>query len=97
MGELHLALSGRDDLKKLLVIKHILSSLADEEFVNRFLDEAKVAVKLSHGNLVPVYESGQINGRYYLAMEYIEGTDLRALWRQLRAKERVCPLNVALD
>jgi eukaryotic-like serine/threonine-protein kinase len=96
MGELHLAYSGRADLKKLCVIKTILSHLADEEFTNRFLDEATVVVKLSHGNLVPVFEAGEVEGQHFTVMEYIEGKDLRDLWQRMTAAERRCPPEVAL-
>ncbi|PID38869.1 MAG: hypothetical protein CSA24_02020 [Deltaproteobacteria bacterium] len=96
MGELHLALSGQADLKKLCVIKQIIGHLSDREFVRRFVDEAKLVVKLSHQNLVPVFESGVEDGQYYLVMEYIEGRDLRAVWKTLEREGRPCPLPVAL-
>jgi len=96
MGELHLAYSGRADLKKLCVIKTILAHLADEEFVTRFVDEAKVVVKLSHGNLVPVFEAGEVEGQFFVAMEYIEGRDLRDFWNRLCEAGRICPLDLAL-
>lgn len=96
MGELHFALSGEADLKKLCVIKQIIGHLSDREFVRRFVDEAKLVVKLSHQNLVPVFESGVEDGQYYLVMEYIEGRDLRAVWKTLETEGRRCPLPVAL-
>ena len=96
MGELHLAYSGQAELKKLCVIKTILSHLADEEFSSRFLDEAKVVVKLSHGNLVPVFEAGEAEGQVYLVMEYIEGRDLRDVWHRLTDAGRLLPLELAL-
>ncbi|MCC6746223.1 MAG: protein kinase [Deltaproteobacteria bacterium] len=94
MGELHLAVAGRGDLRKLCVIKQILGHLGDEEFTRRFVDEAKLVVQLSHGNLVPIFESGLIDGRYYLSMEYIEGKDLRTVWNAMEG--RPMPLEVAL-
>jgi serine/threonine protein kinase len=96
MGELHLAYAGRADLKKLCVIKTILGHLADEEFINRFVDEAKVVVRLSHGNVVPVFEAGQVEGQYFVVMEFIEGRDLRDVWNRLISEERRCPLEIAL-
>jgi serine/threonine protein kinase len=96
MGELHLAYAGRADLKKLCVIKTILGHLADDEFINRFVDEAKVVVRLSHGNIVPVFEAGQVEGQYFLVMEYIEGRDLRNVWNRLVETNRRCPLEIAL-
>jgi serine/threonine protein kinase len=96
MGEIHLAYSGQADLKKLCVIKTILGHLADEEFVARFHDEAKVVVKLSHGNLVPILEAGEVDGQLFLAMEYIEGRDLRDVWNRLGEAGRLMPLELAL-
>jgi eukaryotic-like serine/threonine-protein kinase len=96
MGEIHLAYSGQAELKKLCVIKTILGHLADEEFIARFLDEAKTVVKLSHGNLVPVFEAGNFEGQFFLAMEYIEGRDLRDVWNRLGEAQRTMPLDLAL-
>ncbi len=96
MGELHLAYSGRLELKKLCVIKTILGHLADEEFTNRFIDEAKVVVKLSHGNLVPAFEAGEVDGQFYVVLEFINGKDLREVWNWLESEGRTCPLDVAL-
>lgn len=96
MGEIHLAYSGQAELKKLCVIKNILGHLADSDFINRFVDEAKVVVKLSHGNLVPVFEAGEIKGQYFVAMEYIEGKDLRDIWNRLFESGHLFPLDVAL-
>src|SRR6185369_5410756 len=67
MGALYLALSGPEESAKLCVIKTVLPHLADKEYLQRFRDEAKVVVRLSHGNLVPVFDSGQVDGEIYLA------------------------------
>ncbi|MCB9555722.1 MAG: protein kinase [Deltaproteobacteria bacterium] len=96
MGELHLALGGRADVKKLCVIKQIIGHLANADYTRRFADEATLMVKLSHGNLVPVFEGGTLDGQYYIVMEYIEGRDLRAIWRTLAEKRQAFPLDVAL-
>ncbi|MBW2530573.1 MAG: serine/threonine protein kinase, partial [Deltaproteobacteria bacterium] len=96
MGELHLAYSGRADLRKLCVIKTILTHLADEEFTTRFVDEAKVMVKLSHGNLIPVLEAGKADGQMFLAMEYIDGKDLRDVWLGCNGRGQTMPLDVAV-
>jgi len=96
MGELHLAFSGKAELRKLCVIKTILTHLADEEFSTRFVDEAKVVVKLSHGNLIPVLEAGKAEGQVFLSMEYIDGKDLRDVWLSCLEQGRPFPLDVAL-
>jgi serine/threonine protein kinase len=96
MGALYLALSGPEDTAKLCVIKTVLPHLADKEYLQRFRDEAKVVVRLSHGNLVPVFDSGQVAGEIYLAMDYIEGKDLRATWNRCAKKGIAFPVDVAV-
>jgi eukaryotic-like serine/threonine-protein kinase len=95
MGALYLALSGPEESAKLCVIKTVLPHLADKEYLQRFRDEAKVVVRLSHGNLVPVFDSGQVAGEIYLAMDFIEGKDLRATWNRCAKKGIAFPIDVA--
>src|SRR6185436_13424824 len=95
MGALYLALSGPEDSAKLCVIKTVLPHLADKEYLQRFRDEAKVVVRLSHGNLVPVFDSGQVAGEIYLAMDFVEGKDLRATWNRCAKKGIAFPVDVA--
>ena len=95
MGALYLALSGPEDSAKLCVIKTVLPHLADKEYLQRFRDEAKVVVRLSHGNLVPVVDSGQVAGEIYLAMDFVEGKDLRATWNRCAKKGIAFPVDVA--
>jgi len=95
MGALYLALSGPEETAKLCVIKTVLPHLADKEYLQRFRDEAKVVVRLSHGNLVPVFDSGQAGGEIYLAMDYVEGRDLRATWNRCAKKGIAFPVDVA--
>src|SRR3954469_10743890 len=95
MGALYLALSGSEDTAKLCVIKTVLPHLADKEYLQRFRDEAKVVVRLSHGNLVPVFDSGQVEGEIYLAMDFVEGRDLRATWNRCAHRGIAFPVDVA--
>jgi serine/threonine protein kinase len=95
MGALYLALSGPEESAKLCVIKTVLPHLADKEYLQRFRDEAKVVVRLSHGNLVPVFDSGQVAGEIYLGMDFIEGKDLRATWNRCAKKGIAFPIDVA--
>jgi eukaryotic-like serine/threonine-protein kinase len=96
MGDLHLALTGEAGFQRLCVVKQLLPHLVDDESVQRFVDEATVMVKLGHGNLVPVLESGCVDGNYFLAMDYVEGQNLRGIWRALLDQGRSFPLNLAL-
>lgn len=66
-----------------VALKVMSAQLADEEqYGHRFLREARIAANLSHPNIVPVYDTGADQGNYFLAMEYLEGGDLR---RRLRS------------
>jgi serine/threonine protein kinase len=96
MGALYLACVGEQGLERLCVIKTVLPHLADPEYVARFRDEAKVVVRLSHGNLVPVFDAGMVDGELYLAMDYVEGKDLRAVWNRCAKKGIAFPIDVAV-
>src|SRR5262245_9457262 len=81
MAELYLATaSGPKGFKRRLVLKKILSQFADDSsFVEMFLSEARIAGQLSHPNLAQVYEVGEQDGTYFIAMEYVDGPNLRKL------------------
>src|SRR5215470_17175325 len=96
MGQLYLAVGGDRGLERLMVIKTVLPHLADAEYVARFRDEAKVVVKLSHGNLVPVFDAGQVGGEMFVAMDFIEGKDLRAVWNRCARKGVAFPVDIAV-
>ena len=67
-------------VEKLVCIKRIHPALsADKSFVAMFIDEARLGVKMVHGNIVPVFDFGYVDGHYFLAMEYVEGQDLATL------------------
>jgi len=75
-------LRGAGGFEKKLVVKQIRDELAcDDEFVKRFVEEAKTTVALAHPNIVPVYELGVELGTYFLAMEFVEGASLAELLR----------------
>jgi tRNA A-37 threonylcarbamoyl transferase component Bud32 len=78
MAQVYLGLSrGPANVIKLVVMKLIRSDLAnDERFVAMFLDEARLAARLSHPNLVHTYEVLRDGGRYVLTMEYLDGQSL---------------------
>ncbi len=78
MARVYLAtLRGAVGFEKRLVVKQIRPELSlDDAFVKRFVEEAKIAVELSHPNIVPVYELGVELGIYYIAMELCEGLTL---------------------
>ncbi len=81
MAEIFLAKqSGLEGFEKVVVLKRILPHLAsDEEFVSMFLDEARIAAKLSHPNVVQIYDLGKADNTYYIAMEYVSGRNVQHL------------------
>lgn len=87
---------GDHGFEKTVAVKRILPELAsDREFAQRFIAEAKVAVRLSHANIVQVFDFGRIGESMFIAMEYVDGLDLAALLRQLREQKRQIPLPAA--
>ena len=70
-------------LQRPVALKLIAPELAeDERFRGRFLKESRLAASLDHANVVPIYEAGERDGQLYLAMRYVEGSDLKALLRR---------------
>jgi len=97
MGEIFLAKHGLPGFEKLAVIKKVLPHLAaDEQFISRFVDEAQVAIKLSHVNVAQVFEVGRVGDEYFLALEYIDGRDLRRILGVLGRRQRRLPVDLAL-
>jgi len=82
---------------RLLVVKEILPLLAASEEMSRLLiDEAKLCAALSHKNIVQVTDLGREEGSLYIAMEYVEGLDLRELLRSCSRKQVPLPIEFSL-
>ena len=98
MAEVFLAKAyGAHGFEKTLAIKRILPELAsDPEFAARFIAEAKVAVRLSHANVVQVFDFGRIGESLFIAMEFVDGLDLAALIKKYKDDGRQIPLPAAL-
>jgi serine/threonine protein kinase len=83
--------------EKTVALKRILRELGeDPEFVTRFTDEARIASTLNHSNIVQVFDFGQVDGEYYLAMELVDGPDLGTLIDACRKQEQPIPIPTAL-
>jgi serine/threonine protein kinase len=84
MAEVWLARqTGIEGFAKNVVVKRILPHLAeDQEFVEMFRNEALIAARFNHPNIAQVYEFGEANGSYYIAMEFIHGEDLGRVMRK---------------
>jgi serine/threonine-protein kinase len=100
MAELFLARqSGPDQIEgfeKLVVLKRILPELSKEQaFVRMFLNEARVAARLNHPNIVQLYDLGRVGEQYFIAMEYVHGEDLREVQSQLEQAHAQVPVGLA--
>lgn len=95
MAEVYKAIKrGPEGFTKLFVIKRILPHVAeDKEFVQLFIQEARLSAGLSHGNVVPTFDFGETEGTYYLAQEFIHGKDLHHTIR--RGKDKAHALDVS--
>jgi serine/threonine-protein kinase len=81
MAEIYLARdSGPRAIQRHLVVKRVLPHVADDqEAVEMFVQEASLCVHLKHPNICPIYEFGEANGSFFLAMEWVRGVSLRDL------------------
>src|SRR4029450_13457221 len=83
--------------EKQLVIKRILPHLAaDKTFVAMFIDEAKLTAQLLHPKIVQVIDFGEVNGQYFIALEFIDGFDLLALLRSAAIKQIRLPIPTSM-
>jgi TonB family protein len=98
MAEVYKArMMGMEGFQKTVAIKRILPHLTDNnEFVTMFIDEAKLAAQLNHNNIIHIYDLGKIDRSHYIAMEYIEGRDLRSILQGLRERGDNMPIPLAL-
>ena len=87
---------GVQGFQKIVAIKRILPHFSDnEDFVTMFIDEAKLAAQLTHPNIVQIFDLGKAGSSYYIAMEYVNGRDLRTLLRKVRGYRMPFPEQVA--
>ncbi|HEX2734946.1 MAG TPA: protein kinase [Polyangiaceae bacterium] len=98
MAEVYRAESaGLEGFKKTVAIKRVLPHLAEKkQFIGMFLDEARLSAHLNHSNCVHVFDIGVGDKTYFIVMEYVDGSDLKALLEHLAHQERRMPLAAAL-
>tara|TARA_Y100001968_G_scaffold287214_1_gene288471 strand:- start:2238 stop:4310 length:2073 start_codon:yes stop_codon:yes gene_type:complete len=97
MAEIFRAKSfGHSGFEKVVVIKRILSQFAsNEDFVEMFIDEAKLSVELTHPNIVQIYDFGKIDKSFFIAMESVQGKDLRSILKRQAERGEYIPFEVA--
>jgi serine/threonine-protein kinase len=97
MASVHLArMDGPGGFQKWVAIKKIHSHLVeDESFVQMFLDEARVAARISHPNVATVFDLGKHDATYWIAMEYLHGEPLREVMRRTEELGTAMPPEIA--
>jgi len=96
MAELHLAKTkGIAGFEKYCALKMIHPNFAeDEQFIQMLVDEAKIAVELTHGNIAQTFDLGHVGDTYYITMEYVDGADLYKILRRASEQDLEMPLDV---
>jgi eukaryotic-like serine/threonine-protein kinase len=98
MATVYLArLTGMGGFQRFVAMKRLHPHLASErEFVEMFLDEARIAARIHHPNVVPILEVGASQVGYFLVMEYIEGDTLARLLARASSTSKRLPVSIAL-
>ena len=87
---------GVEGFERLLAVKRILPNIAeDEEFITMFIDEAKIAVQLQHANIAQIFDLGKVDDSYFIALEYVNGRDLRSIFDRMRSRGEAVPIALA--
>ncbi|MDB4962718.1 MAG: serine/threonine protein kinase [Myxococcales bacterium] len=96
MAEIHLAKTkGIAGFEKYVALKMIHPNMAeDEQFIEMLVDEAKIAVQLTHGNIAQTFDLGRVGETYYITMEYVDGADLYKILRRGSEIDFEMPLDV---
>ncbi len=90
-------LKGVRGFEKRIVLKTMLSHLASRpDIVDMFINEATVASAFSHPNIVHVFDFGQLEGRYFIAMEFVPGVTLRFAHKRMLARNERLPIAATL-
>ena len=87
MAEVFLARSKSGGIERRCVIKRVLPRYStNREFVSMFIDEARITIGLDHENIVRLFDFGQVDGAYFMALEYVDGVDLVDVLRAQKAR-----------
>ncbi len=90
-------LLGNQGFEKIIVLKKLLTQAAqDKETVENFIDEARLAALLQHENIAHIYDFGEIEGGYFIAMEYLFGKDLHSIIQRAKEDGLTIDMKIAL-
>src|SRR5262245_47314356 len=97
MASVHLArMDGPGGFQKWVAIKRIHPHLVeDDQFVDMFLDEARIAARINHANVAQVFDLGKDDNTYWIAMEYLHGETLREVMRRVEERGQRVPVHLA--
>ena len=96
MARLYLALmTGAGGFSRVVALKRVLPQFAaSQDFIRMFVNEARLAAKLDHPNIIRTYEFGEEAGQYFIAMEYLAGEDLWKVLRRCRKLQVLIPIPI---
>ncbi len=98
MAEIYRAVTHFDGVFRVVALKMILSDHGDDaEFQEMFRSEIKIMIQLSHPNLVQVFDYGQVEGKSYIAMEYIQGQTLSRVFKRVGRDGKILPRALSLQ
>src|SRR5215831_10941104 len=84
---------GVEGFERLLAVKRILPNIAeDKEFIEMFIDEAKIAVQLNHANIAQIFDLGKVEDSFFIALEFVHGKDLRSIFDRGRQVGQIMPI-----
>ena len=84
-------------IERLVVIKRILPHISSNpEYVEMLIDEARIAVHFTHGNIAQIYDLGRVGDDYFIVMEYVDGKTLGQILRELKERGEPIPLEIIL-
>ncbi len=87
---------GVEGFEKVVAVKRILPHLSsNKDFVEMFIEEAKMVASLSHPNIVQIFDLGRVDETYYIAMEFVEGKDLRTILTRARNRNALPAVDLA--
>jgi serine/threonine protein kinase len=87
---------GVEGFERLVAVKKILPNIAeDEEFIAMFIDEAKIAVQLQHANIAQIFDLGKVEDSFFIALEFVRGRDLRAMFDRVKQRGEPLPMQQA--
>src|SRR6187455_3686281 len=98
MATVYLArLTGMGGFQRFVAMKRLHPHLASEkEFVEMFLDEARIAARIHHPNVVEILDLGREDDVFFMVMEYVEGDTLASIVKELRKAGELLPVAVVL-